>query len=99
MRDKKNHQGTKTPRESKLSSLCSWCLGGSSFLTHEFLHAMVLRIGDVKISFGIKGDAPWIGELAGFTSRLAHDFHRLIIRIEDLDAAVAELTNILASLF
>src|ERR1035441_6516607 len=56
---------------------------------------MVLGVGHVEVARRIQGHAPGIAELSRSCARAADDFKRLVIRIEYLDAAVAELTDIL----
>ena len=58
---------------------------------------MVAGIRDVKITSGIERDGPWIAHLACFTAWPANNFHRPIIRIEHLNAAVAEFADIAVS--
>src|ERR1035441_9035143 len=56
---------------------------------------MVLGVGHVEVARRVKGYAPGIAELSRRCARAANDFKRLVIRIEHLDAAVTELTNVL----
>ena len=58
---------------------------------------MVLRIGYIKVPGRIQRNTPWIAELSGFSARSTDDFDRAIIGIKDLDPAIPELANILAS--
>src|ERR1035441_10037383 len=58
---------------------------------------MVLGVGDIEVARRIQGQAPGITELAWRGAWAADDFQRLVIRIEYLDAAVAELTDVLPS--
>ena len=62
-------------------------------LAQELLHAIVQRVGHVKIALGIQRDAPRIAELAGRAARAAQDFQRLVIGVKYLDAAVAEFAD------
>src|SRR6185369_4085489 len=67
-------------------------------LPYKFLHAMIAGVGHVKIAVRIERDAPGIAKLAGVAACAAENFHRLIVRIKNLDAAIAELANKLKSL-
>src|SRR5258708_5910757 len=64
---------------------------------NELLHSVILRIGHVKIPGGIQRDAPGITEATRFGARTADDLEWSVVRIEYLDAAVAELTHVLSS--
>src|SRR6185436_7989397 len=64
---------------------------------NKFLHAVIPGVSNVEISARIEGDAPRIAQLPGRCARSAQDFHRLIVRIKDLNAAVAKFTHILVS--
>src|ERR1044072_5236912 len=64
--------------------------------SHQLLHAIVLRVRDAKISLRIERDAPRIVELARLAAGAANHFQWMILGVEDLDAAVAELTDVLA---
>ena len=61
----------------------------------QFLHAMILRIGHVKVSAGIERDAPGIGKTARLGAGAADDLDRVISGVKHLDPAVAELADIL----
>src|SRR5438105_3331845 len=54
---------------------------------------MVAGVADVKIAARVERDAPWIIELAGSCASAAEQLDRLVVRIKDLDAAIAELTD------
>jgi hypothetical protein len=56
---------------------------------------MVQGIRHVKIAGGIERNAPWIAEAARFRAGTADNFDRLIMRIENLDPAIAEFTDVL----
>src|SRR2546422_435024 len=59
---------------------------------------MIAGVSDVKVAVGIERDAPRIAELAGFAACAAQNFHRLIARVENLNAAVAKLADKLETL-
>src|SRR6266702_4418262 len=59
---------------------------------------MIHRVGYVKISFRVEGDAPRIAELPGCRAGPAQNLHRLRLRVKNLDAAVAELAHKLKTL-
>src|ERR1044071_5587597 len=61
----------------------------------KFLDAMITGISDVEVSVRIQCDAPGIAELAGRAAGPAQNFHRSILGVEDLNAAVAEFAHVL----
>src|SRR5437773_604554 len=58
---------------------------------------MVQSVSHIKIARGIERHSPRIAELSWLGPCHANDFDRLVVRIEDLDAAIAEFANVLAS--
>src|SRR5258705_8185177 len=58
---------------------------------------MIAGIAHVEIAARIQGNAPGIVELPGRSSRSSQDLNRLIVCIENLHAAVAELAHELVS--
>src|SRR5512138_1206343 len=56
---------------------------------------MVLRVRDVEVASRVERDTPGIAEAAGFGAAAAEDFDGAVIAIENLDAAVAELADVL----
>src|SRR6267378_3478135 len=54
---------------------------------------MVHGVGDIKVPFGIKRDAPRIAELARRGTGAADNFDQFVMRVESLNATVPELTN------
>src|SRR5215813_8169868 len=58
---------------------------------------MIARVGHVEVAARIQRDRPRIIQLAGATAGSAEDLQRPLLGIEDLDPAVAELTDVLAA--
>src|SRR5438552_2864449 len=56
---------------------------------------MILRVRDVEISSRIERHSPGIAELTRFQPWPTNDFDRLIFRVKNLDAAVAEFADVL----
>ena len=54
---------------------------------------MIAGVGDVKVAARIERDAPRIVEPARLAAHAAQNFHRLIVRVKNLNAAVAELAD------
>src|SRR5215211_5017892 len=67
------------------------------FPAHQLLDTVVLGIRNVKITMGVQRDAPRIAEFAGRAPRTSNYFNTAMVTIENLDAAVAELTDKLKS--
>src|SRR5262249_22046830 len=70
---------------------------GYALPSDKLLNAVILRVSDVEVAGGVQRHAPWVAEPARSHARTANDLERLIIRIEDLDSAVAEFANILST--
>src|SRR5438876_513802 len=58
---------------------------------------MVQSISHIKIAARVEGHSPRIAELGWLGPCHANDFDRPVVRIEDLDAAIAEFANVLTS--
>ncbi len=64
---------------------------------NKLLHAIVQRVGHVKIALGIQRDAPGIAELPRRAARAAQNFQWLVLGVKYLNAAVAEFADVLQS--
>src|SRR5436309_718436 len=72
-----------------------WTLDIRLWTPYQLLHAVILRIGNVKVSGGIQRDTPGIAEAARLGAWPAYDFERFILCAKHLDTAVAEFADVL----
>src|SRR5947207_2333871 len=61
--------------------------------SNELLDSMIHGVGDVQVPSRIEREAPRIAESSGRCAGFPEHFHRPMIAIEDLDAAVPELAD------
>src|SRR5437870_5788125 len=71
------------------------CRLGDALPSNQFLHAVILRVRHVEVTGGVQRHTPRVAEPAWHHARTANDLQRLIVRIEDLDTAVAKFANVL----
>src|ERR1035441_7216421 len=87
--------GTAASRVKSQIGLVNWkFISGPRLLAQELLHAMIQRVGHVKIPLGIQRDAPRLAELSGRAARPAQDFQRLVLGAKNLVGLVAELETV-----
>src|SRR3954470_6300548 len=59
---------------------------------------MIPGVGDVEVAAGIEGDRPWVAHFARRGAGAAEHFDEAMLRVKDLDAAVAKFADVLKAL-